>query len=178
MQKRGPWILLTTIIIILVFILGLRYGQKVEQANKTISYILSITPTPKPIETSVKFVSYTNKTCGITFLYPDLLSKEKETTNSAQFDQSSKLKLAFSCDKKDPFLAEIDPQHVATQAVTFQKQKINVTLSRQDDGSFYFVNAENPFMAKPVFFKIDSDLYPLIESSLKFSLPLSPTPLF
>lgn len=44
--KTKPYLFLFFLAIILVFILGVRYGQRVEKNNKVVDYILSITPFP------------------------------------------------------------------------------------------------------------------------------------
>lgn len=52
-MKTRPYLLLFFLIIILIFILGVRYGQRVEKNNKVVDYLLNlpspttpITPTP------------------------------------------------------------------------------------------------------------------------------------
>lgn len=45
-MKIKSYIFLVILTIILFFILGVRYGQKVEKNNKIVDYILSITPYP------------------------------------------------------------------------------------------------------------------------------------
>ena len=45
-MKTKSYVFLFVIILILVFILGVRYGQKVEKNNKIVDYLLSITPIP------------------------------------------------------------------------------------------------------------------------------------
>lgn len=52
MTRKLPYLFLFSLIVILTFILGVKYGKKVEQANKINSYLLKITPSasPKPSE--------------------------------------------------------------------------------------------------------------------------------
>jgi len=45
-MKKIPYIFLSFLFLILVFLIGFRSGQKVEKTNKVIDYILSITPYP------------------------------------------------------------------------------------------------------------------------------------
>ena len=45
-MKQGSYIFLFLLIVLLIFILGVRYGQKVEKNNKVVDYLLSITPYP------------------------------------------------------------------------------------------------------------------------------------
>ena len=45
-MKIKPYLFLFFLVVILVFILGVRYGQRVERNNKVVDYILKITPYP------------------------------------------------------------------------------------------------------------------------------------
>jgi|GEM_PF-6911831 len=56
-MKPKTYVFLFIIITILTFILGVRYGQRVEKANKTIDYLLSIPPSPSPFPTPTKEAS-------------------------------------------------------------------------------------------------------------------------
>lgn len=47
-MKKTPYIFLVVLIVILVFLIGFRSGQKVEKTNKTIDYMISIAPTIYP----------------------------------------------------------------------------------------------------------------------------------
>jgi len=81
-HKIGPYLVLTTLLIILVFILGVRYGQRVEKANKQIDFVLSITPTPKPpTPTPISYQDYKSKKWGLKFTFPAHW-QIKEATNS------------------------------------------------------------------------------------------------
>lgn len=62
---KKPVFLIFFLILILIFILGVRYGQSIERNNKIIDYILSITPyptyTPYPSPTKIASASPTLK---------------------------------------------------------------------------------------------------------------------
>lgn len=45
-MKKASYVFIFFLVLILIFILGVRYGQKVEKNNKVVDYILSITPYP------------------------------------------------------------------------------------------------------------------------------------
>ncbi len=71
-------------LLILIFILGVRYGQNVEKNNKVVNYLLSITPTPiPPTPTPVKYVDYKSKKWGIKFTYPAGLEVREDATAPA-----------------------------------------------------------------------------------------------
>jgi len=85
--KPKTLVLIVVLLLILFFILGVRYGQKVEKANKVIDFILSITPTPKPTNTPTPtpliFKDYKSKRWGLRFKYPKDF-EIKESTNSPE----------------------------------------------------------------------------------------------
>ncbi|PIU36623.1 hypothetical protein COS77_01000 [Candidatus Roizmanbacteria bacterium CG06_land_8_20_14_3_00_34_14] len=64
-MKIKSYIFIVFLVVILFFILGVRYGQKIEKNNKVVDYILKITPyptyTPYPLPTKVATVSPTLK---------------------------------------------------------------------------------------------------------------------
>ncbi len=97
MQKNGPFYLISGLLLILFFIVGVRYGQRVEKTNKNISALLSTTP--KPIKYEYK--KYKNELCNLEFSYPSTLKINKETTSSAEFKSKKNAVLNFSCDKKN-----------------------------------------------------------------------------
>lgn len=45
-MKKASYVFIFFLVLILIFILGVRYGQTVEKNNKVVDYILSITPYP------------------------------------------------------------------------------------------------------------------------------------
>ena len=85
--KPKTLVLIVILLLILFFILGVRYGQKVEKANKVIDFILSITPPPKPTNTPMPtpliFEDYKSKRWGLRFKYPKNF-EIKESTNSPE----------------------------------------------------------------------------------------------
>lgn len=45
-MKKASYFFIFFLFIVLIFILGIRYGQRVEKNNKVVDFILSITPYP------------------------------------------------------------------------------------------------------------------------------------
>jgi len=62
--KTKSYVFLYVMILILIFILGVRYGQRVEKNNKVIDYLLSITPSllPTPTPPEIKKEASTSPT--------------------------------------------------------------------------------------------------------------------
>jgi len=70
--KPKTLVFIVVLLLILFFILGVRYGQKVEKTNKVIDFLLSITPAKKPIPspTPLIFEEYKSRRWGLKFKYP------------------------------------------------------------------------------------------------------------
>ena len=83
--KPKTLVLIVILLLILFFILGVRYGHKVEKTNKVIDFILSITPTPKPTNTPTPtpliFEDYKSKRWGLRFKYPKNFEIKESTTS-------------------------------------------------------------------------------------------------
>jgi hypothetical protein len=105
-KKSLPYFFLAFLFAILLFILGVRYGQYIEQINKTVSYLISLPPSPTvaPTFPPLGFSTYLHTDCGVSFLVPNLIEKTKESSTSALFStKEKKLAIALSCEKK-PFI--------------------------------------------------------------------------
>lgn len=90
-MKNKPYLLLILLGVVLAFILGVRYGQGVEKTNKTINYLLSITPTPRPpTPTPVKYEEYRSKKWGLKFTFPKGLEIVEDATSPAIMFQIKK----------------------------------------------------------------------------------------
>ena len=83
-MKPKSIIFVALLFVILAFILGVRYGQRVEKANKAIDYLQSLpTPTAPIISTPITYREYKSKKYGLKFTYPSNL-EIKESTNSPE----------------------------------------------------------------------------------------------
>ncbi|KKQ01665.1 MAG: hypothetical protein UX17_C0038G0004 [Parcubacteria group bacterium GW2011_GWC2_45_7] len=168
-MKNKSYVLLFLLILILIFIIGVRYGQKVEKTNKAINYLLSITPTQpvtvvpaKPLE----FQNYTNKTCGISFLYPNSLTVQ-ESSNSAVFSASNnEEQIKLSCDEKTQIKTIIADEDIATATAVFKNMKI--TVKNTNNSGVYIFKIVNPKNLKNIYVAVKKSLYPLFEKSLEF----------
>lgn len=64
-MKIKSYVFLIVLVVLLFFILGVRYGQSIEKNNKVVDYILKITPyptyTPYPLPSKVATASPTLK---------------------------------------------------------------------------------------------------------------------
>jgi hypothetical protein len=170
-NKIGPYIFIAILVIVLFFILGVRYGQKVEKTNKTIDYIISLTPAKTPTPPPIGFKPYSNNVCGLSFLYPDTLSLDKDATDTAEFFQDKKLKIKIDCTKKNisPMVAETK---IATEEIILKNKKMIVKISHNDQEFLYKFSLKNSINLKNIEVTIEKNLYPLFEKSLEFSSSL------
>lgn len=150
-MKIKPYVFLFVLLVVLFFILGVRYGQQVEKTNKTINYLISIPPTkPPPTATPLKFDTYKNSDCGVSFMYPST------ATSTADFD--------IDCQKDSRFLSILKDPNVATEEMTLLNKKIK-GKSQADRLIFSSLNLRN---GKTVYFSITRTLFPLFDKTLEF----------
>lgn len=152
MKNRGPLLLVAGLVTILVFIGGVRHGQRVEQYNKTVAYMISLTPptqppSPSPTPLAIKYKTLSHKPCSTSFLYPDYLKPGKETSNSGELKQGEATQLVFSCAAAKPKFPSFEDDAAATEAA-----KVNNVTGRR------------------IYFKMNKDLQPLVDSSIKYGV--------
>lgn len=83
-MKLKSYIFLIVLVVVLVFIVGVRYGQSIEKSNKTVEKLLSVTPTQTPAPTpTITYADYKSKKWGITFTYPSNLEVKENASKSA-----------------------------------------------------------------------------------------------
>jgi len=161
-NKFTPYLFLTALIIILFFILGVRYGQKVEQTNKVINYLISLPPTkPPPTAFPINFKSYQNKVCGIRFLIPSTINIKDQSSDSAKFNENGKEIFQFDCRKGVELEEE---EKTASPSLTFQKKKV---FGKKDKNKAVFI-INNPANGKKIYINIRLSFFPLLEKSLEF----------
>lgn len=161
-MKLKSWLFLFVLIIIIVFILGVRYGQKVEQTNKVINYLVSLPPTkPPPTAFPINFKTYQNKVCGIRFLIPSTINIEDQSSDSAKFNENGEKIFQFNCQKGVKLEEE---EKTATPSVTFRNKKV---FGKKDNNKAVFI-INNPANGKKIYINTRLSFFPLLEKSLEF----------
>lgn len=158
-KKVLPYFFLAFLFAILLFIIGVRYGQRVEKVNKTISYLVSIPPSPTIAPTTIPlaFTEYVHKGCSILFLLPNDLEKTSESSSSALFSMRlKKLGIAFSCEKKDFVKKE------GERSITLNKTIRAYETQTKDTTSYRFYHVDT---AKIVTVTIATPYLPLLQNS-------------
>lgn len=160
-RKTTPYFFLGFLLLILLFIVGVRYGQHVEKTNKLTSYLVSIAPsaTPAPSTVPLAFKTYKHTPCGVQFLLPSSFTTVKEGTEGAMLQDAGTIKVSFECQKKPSVT-----QPTTSQTISFQKKMIPVS----EMNSFYVFTLRNPYNNLPVVFSVEKALFPLLEKSFEF----------
>jgi len=162
-MKIKSYIFLIVLFVILVFIIGVRYGQKVEQANKTINYYLSPPPTKQPSPHPIQdYKMFIHSGCAISFLYPSTFTVEKNSTQEAYFTQDKIKALTFSCYPTSVTRPPV-PKMWSQQ---FKDQEIQIN----NNGFMLY----HKYTKQYITINIDPKYYPLFEKSFEF-LSLTPT---
>lgn len=177
MQKK-PLIFLITLFIVLTFILGVRYGQRVEQTNKAINYILSLTPTKNyppaggsPTQLPLKFDIYENKYCGVKFLYPSSITDITQSSMSAKLNRGEQSMMQINCEKQNDIILILNDQNIASQEIKLQKGSLKAKKKIGDNTEYYFFQTKNLYNYQPIYFMIEKNLYPLFDKSLEYFPP-------
>ncbi len=169
-RRMLPYLFLIALIVILVFILGVRYGSGVSVKNQVVQFVLSLTPTPNQPTAlpTLTFMNFENKHCGLRFTYPSFLLIEKESTTSASFAQNSTRALSILCDKKTLQLDPSENERFATQEVTLKNQKITSRVEKGEKGEFFHFQIKNPRNGKVISVTVEKNLFPLFEKTVEF----------
>jgi hypothetical protein len=169
-RRKTPYIFIALLIAIIIFIVGTRYGQKVEKTNKTINYLLSITPTKIITPSAAPTISYnlyTHEGCNISFLKPSYLAIKKETSTSAFLISDKKEKIEFNCsiDKKD--LLKVD-QKIATNSVDLNNKKYAGVKTSQEKNTITNIVILSPDKKETVNVSSNNNLFSIIEQTFNF----------
>lgn len=195
-QRKLPYLFLLILIIILIFVGGVKYGQKVEEANKVIKYVLSITPTkspPKPTPTlSLEFKTVTY--CDMSFIIPSYLKYEGGVNDSADRyidkDDNSAIILVCYDPTIQPDSAKIlgFPNKAKDFLVSVNSKDVTATVSGQFKNSaaenkvysgkkgIRYIRLIHPKTGYFIYVDIDERLYPLFEKTLEFTTPIPMKP--
>src|SRR4030067_2765143 len=153
---------------ILAFIIGVRYGQRVEKANKIIDFTLSLPPSPtlQPTLLPLEFKTLTHKQCSLQFVYPNFLNDEKNTSTSAILAKDSEKQIEIHCSKNDAIIEILEDKDIGSQELTFQGKKIQAkSILKNEVYIFRFIHPET---GKTIYVSIVKSLFPLFEKSLEF----------
>jgi len=160
-RKRTPYLFLGFLLLVLLFIVGVRYGQHVEKTNKLTSYLISIAPSATVASSTVPlaFKTYKHAPCGVQFLLPTSFTTVKEGSEGAMLQEAGTIKISFECIKQS---TSVQPTP-STQTISFQKKMIPV----KEVNYLYVFTLRNPLKDIFITFSIEKGLLPLFEKGLE-----------
>ena len=163
--------MLIILIIVLVFVIGVRYGQNVEKSNKIIDFVTSITPTkppaPSPTQVALEFKDYAHSDCGVQFTIPSVFNKDKETTTSAKFSQNALPEIEFTCEKDETIQKILNDKKIASQEFKLNTLNIKAKTIKEDKQTYLYFQLTNYIKNKTIFFKISDLFLPLFQKSFE-----------
>lgn len=170
-RKLMPYIFIVSLLLILAFLGGTKYGKDLERTNKVIDLFTKITPPvtsepTKPVERGFKL--YENATCGISFAYPSYLSIEEESSSSASFISADNETVDISCEPDytlpEAFLQE---EKIATTSLELNDEPVLASVSAVKEDEKYSFSLRNAKKRLDIDILISSSLYPLFAQSVK-----------
>lgn len=195
-SRTAPYALLFSLILVLIFIAGVRYGGDVEKTNKQIVSTTVTSPTQQEqMATPTPNTVYASKNineCGIEFLIPAGLVESKLSTSHDSENAVYATELHLENDPKPLIITSCVSKSLESRVkfsvnqdiisnwpsinpyegiVEVPKSKNEVIHIDRIFNGYYLVNIERKGFPQ-VDMILDSSIYPLIESSLK----LLPTP--
>lgn len=168
-MKKGPFLLLSILVITLIFILGFQYGKRVDTAEEAMKIVLSIMPTPTvhtaSEKTPISFSVFESKTCALSFVYPAALIPVRESSMSAKFeDENGDTAIFFSC---DPSLKLEDITN-ETATSTLRLNNTNITAYKDRQNKTLTLDYPHPNKKGTIRVTFLERYRPLIEKTLEF----------
>jgi len=162
--KLGPYFLILCLVLSIVFIGGVRYGQKVEKINKIVSLPPTVAPTIIP--TMITYDDYINNICKFRFVYPKDLTLIS-ATDSALFKKNNTEAISITCfrslPKGDSFNAVTEKQI----KLSVVNQTITANIVKDKSNEYYLFILTHPITKQYLVVKILKEFYPLFSASLK-----------
>ncbi|NTU46034.1 hypothetical protein HGA88_00210 [Candidatus Roizmanbacteria bacterium] len=162
-----PFLFMGVLVMILIFVGGVRYGTSVEKTNKKIAFILSITPTPRlspSVAPTVSFQTLRLPTCGISFLYPTVYTLQKSASDEAVLQEQGKDILSLNC--QDPLQSlKIESPKTASESVKLSTTTVAFTTPQP---GMYLFTFQNPMNRRKIQATVSKTYFDLFETTLEF----------
>lgn len=168
-MKKGPIILISTLIATLVFIVGVQYGKQVEVTDEAIKELLKRVPSPTvtsaPVPDAHSYKSLTSKTCGFSFVYPASYKITVISTYSAKLQENTKDVIVFSC---DPELDLGFPEKIKFSSTSAELAGATATLYSSDVEKWMEFHTNHPTRKAAFSIGFMPDVHLLVEKSFQF----------
>ncbi len=164
MNKKGPYFLIGSLVLVIFFIAGLQYGKQVEKANKTITALLSVSPTQPDESLKISYDRFEHKECGVSCVYPSLISLVKQSSVSAQLENKQVHEsINLSCALVFPTEKITSNQATGSAKIAGTEVATNIT-----DKKIVEFTLTHPKTRKKIRFVVNKELLPLLEETLAF----------
>jgi len=164
MNKKGPYFLIGSLVLVIFFIAGLQYGKQVEKANKTITALLSVSPTQPDRSMKISYDRFEHKECGVSFVYPSLVSLVKQSSTSAQLEsKQAQGSINMSCALTFPTEKISSNQATGSAKIAGTDVTTNIT-----DKKIVGFTLTHPKTRIKIHFVVNKELLPLLEETLAF----------
>lgn len=172
-MRLGPYLLLSFLLCVLLFIVGVKYGTYVEMQNKIVANMPTQAPTRIPEATpteipAIEFVKNAKNICGVSFLYPAFLQLESSASNEAELVSKTNI-IRYTCDIQSPLFDSARDTTLPTESVTLKGKKITARVLVSQQIPVYIFTTTNTLTGKPLAFMVDKKLFPLVEKSLEYT---------
>ena len=164
MNKKGPYFLIGSLVLVIFFIAGLQYGKQVEKANKTITALLSVSPTRPDEPIKISYDRFKHKECGVSFVYPSLISLLKQSSTSAVLE-NKQAQESINLDCGLTVSSENIPSHQATGSAKIASTDVITNIVDKNMIEFSIIH---PKTRKKLHFVVNKELLPLLEETLAF----------
>jgi|GEM_PF-1494381 len=168
-MKKGPIIFLTSLVILLSFILGIQYGKRVEvtdQAVQELIQMVSLPPTEAPITRDPLIFEYLlSSTCGFSVVYPSSYTVHKISTYEGELLNGSQAALSFSCNPKT-LITKDKKTGESTSSASFDGMP--AVIYSTSDNETATISLTHPTRNSIVSLSFSQALKPLFESSFVF----------
>lgn len=160
---KKPMIFIFSLIVLVVFLFGVRLGTQVDKQDKELSSLLTPSPTniPSPTNTPISYIEYKLENCNVSFSLSNLFSQSELSSEEAKFNHGNQ-KVYINCNPEivagyKKLFATKEPE--LTENVNNQK----INMYKTDEGIGYIIKKQS---SKETLFSFPESLLPLFKSSI------------
>lgn len=158
MQINRPTFFLFILVLIAFFLIGMRFGKKIERVDKKYACLKTPAPTPLPL----KFNTFSSP-CGLKFLYPVLTKKpDEKSASSEQKLTYDKQTISVNCNKEQ--IDKLLKNKNLSEIKTIKNQKMSIYETA--DGFLILTNYYKN--RKSILISLPKNLLNLFEETVSF----------
>ncbi|MCA9371753.1 hypothetical protein KC726_02540 [Candidatus Woesebacteria bacterium] len=167
MKKKGPMILLLSLISLLIFIFGVYYGKSIAKVDALDEEFVKRFPTPteqsKGSLSSIGYETFLSPDCGVRFTYPAYLEVEKSPTKSANLKSSNGNEhISIDCtdETRQNYLKMLSLGSFKSESLTIDGELVDVYTDDKNDQTVFLIPS------RETSFALTHSLFSLLRHSL------------